>query len=387
MTEEKFDEAIRGLLEGAEETPAPEIWAGIEGAMARKSRMRVIRRAFGYAAAAACLAGVLLLSGRKTDEQAPVLANEVAVAVDNAGEAAVLQQDVAPVAQQIERIERRYAQAADAVVSTETAEDPAVRDEVPTTAETPADQPSNGPETVEPAEKKSPSEVREEREDDWWNRPEPVEKQRRHALLAVNSNITSIASEGGSFSNFGPAHVSSQTGSTASSGLPVPVDNPTYFLPLSFGAQVKIPVSKNWSVGIGADYTYIVTRYASLVNSVFYGDTYTQLHYVGIPVTLSRTLASSDRFGAYASVGGMIDKCVSSRYVFGSNVLRRSVDGFQYSVMAGLGVEYWLVDNLGLYLDPSVVYYFGNEAHPQPLSIRTAEPLQVRFEAGLRFKF
>lgn len=158
-------------------------------------------------------------------------------------------------------------------------------------------------------------------------------------------------------------------------------------MPLSFGAQLKLPLTKSFSFGIGADYTYIVTRYASLVNSVYFGDTYTQLHYVGIPVNLYWNLLDSDKFGAYASVGGMIDKCISSRYVWGSNVLRKSVDGFQYSVMAGVGVEYWLVDNLGLYLDPSVVYYFGNETHPQPLSIRTAEPLQVRFEAGLRFRF
>lgn len=385
MTEEKFDEAIKGLLENAEEMPAPEIWAGIEGALARKSRVRVIRRAFGYAAAAAaCLVGGLLLFDKRGEDVLTGLPQEATAVVASMPEASVPQEDIAPVSQQIERLERHYAQAVKQAEAVKPAEEPAPQ--VKTTT-APAEEPAVEPQISEPKETKQLSKVAEEKVDDWWNRPEPAEKQRRHALLAVNSNITSIASEGGAFSNFGPAHVSSQTGSTAHQELPVPVDQPTYYMPLSFGAQLKLPLTERFSLGIGADYTYIVTRYASLVNSVYFADTYTQLHYVGIPVTLNWNLFDSGRFGSYATAGGMIDKCVASRYVYGSNVLRKSVDGFQYSVMAGFGLEYWLVDNMGLYLDPSVVYYFGNEAHPQPLSIRTAEPLQIRFEAGLRFRF
>ena len=63
------------------------------------------------------------------------------------------------------------------------------------------------------------------------------------------------------------------------SGLPVPVEEPYYYLPLSLGVQLKLPVSRLLSFGVGVDYSYLVSRYASLVNGVLYNDTYSQLHY------------------------------------------------------------------------------------------------------------
>ena len=54
----------------------------------------------------------------------------------------------------------------------------------------------------------------------------------------------------------------------------------------------------------------------------------------------------------------------------------------QFSVGAGVGVEFRLSGKLGLYLDPGVRYYFPNS---QPKSIRTDKPFMFNFDAGLRF--
>ena len=78
-----------------------------------------------------------------------------------------------------------------------------------------------------------------------------------------------------------------------------------------------------------------------------------------------------------------MEKCIYQRYVFGSNTLHEKVGGLQWSARIGLGAEYWMAPRLGLYFDPSLVYFFDNG---QPLSIRTQQPLQARFEIGLRFK-
>ena len=85
----------------------------------------------------------------------------------------------------------------------------------------------------------------------------------------------------------------------------------------------------------------------------------------------------------YASVGGMAEKCVAQRYIYTGGTGHDKVSGLQWSASAGLGVEYWFIPRLGIYFDPSLVYFFDNS---QPLSIRTQQPLQANFEVGLRFK-
>jgi hypothetical protein len=55
----------------------------------------------------------------------------------------------------------------------------------------------------------------------------------------------------------------------------------------------------------------------------------------------------------------------------------------QLSADLGMGVEFMLGRHLGIYLDPSIRYFFDNN---QPKSIRTAQPLMFGFEMGLRAK-
>ena len=58
------------------------------------------------------------------------------------------------------------------------------------------------------------------------------------------------------------------------------------------------------------------------------------------------------------------------------------VKSVQLSTNIGIGVEFMLGRYVGLYIDPSLRYYFRNG---QPKSIRTAQPLMLGFEMGFRF--
>ena len=58
-----------------------------------------------------------------------------------------------------------------------------------------------------------------------------------------------------------------------------------------------------------------------------------------------------------------------------------SVSGVQLSAAIGFGVEFKIARYLGLYIDPSLRYYFDCK---QPMSIRTQQPLMMSFEIGLR---
>ena len=85
----------------------------------------------------------------------------------------------------------------------------------------------------------------------------------------------------------------------------------------------------------------------------------------------------------YAYAGASVEKCVADNYNVLSTFIRHKekVPGVQLSANAGIGVEFMLGKHLGLYIDPSVRYYFDCD---QPKSIRTVQPLMLGFEMGLR---
>ena len=83
-----------------------------------------------------------------------------------------------------------------------------------------------------------------------------------------------------------------------------------------------------------------------------------------------------------------MEKAIVSHYripdASGNIDFREKVPGVQWSAAAGLGIEFHLSPLVGLYVDPSLRYYFPGD---QPVSIRTQQPLMMGLEAGLRFDF
>ena len=166
----------------------------------------------------------------------------------------------------------------------------------------------------------------------------------------------------------------------------------TYGIPLSFGVGTKIGFNSRWSLGVGINYT--------MLNRKFYGD-YTKVedsriesiksdirntqHYVGIPVNAYYNIVENKFVNFYAYAGGAVEKCVSDEYrVMAKDILHKErVAGVQASANIGIGAEFMLGNHLGIYIDPSARYYFNCN---QPKSIRTAQPLMLGFEMGLRVR-
>lgn len=388
--DKEFDDILREKLSGFSEE-VPDIWGGIESGLERKRRWTVVRRvSYAAVAAAACLVGGLFLfrGGEPAGEAAPVQVAEVR-------SSDVKQDEVAPIGQQIENFVK-----SDAVAQAKVASKPVVREEKavsePQAQETatvaqPVAEPATEPQPVQSAQPaKEPADSHYLTQDDlpagFWDEEEPSHKD-THTSLSILSNLSAGASDEALsriYKGNAPMHTASQTGKGSAPSGVVPISNsPSFDMPLAVGVQAKIPVGKGFSAGIGLDMTYLVSQYDALVNSVYHSGVYNQLWYVGVPVNLYYNFIDTPKFGAYASVGGAAEKCVYQRYVFGSEVLSEKVDGIQYSADFGLGLEYWFAPKMGIYVDPSVVYYFDNR---QPLSIRTQQPFQMRFEVGLRFK-
>lgn len=169
-------------------------------------------------------------------------------------------------------------------------------------------------------------------------------------------------------------------------------DESSYGLPLSVGAGVKFRLSPHWSLGIGANYTMLSRRFKGTYTKVGSDGNITVIpesdirnsqHYIGIPVNVYYNIVNKEHLNFYTYLGGSVEKCISDRYdVLGSEIIHREkVNGAQLSANLGIGVEFLLGKHLGLYIDPSLRYYFDNS---QPKSIRTVQPLMMGLEMGLR---
>lgn len=163
------------------------------------------------------------------------------------------------------------------------------------------------------------------------------------------------------------------------------ISNTKFIMPVSIGVQFQMPISKLLSVGLGVNYTMLFSNYDALSRQET-RQTQQTLHYIGVPLNLYTTFMQKDNIRLYAMGGVTLEKGLYAFYRVSENGIRRSsgesIEGMQLSVTGGLGVELAVSNSTGLYFDPSIAYYFDNN---QPVSIRTAQPLQFKFELGFRF--
>lgn len=169
--------------------------------------------------------------------------------------------------------------------------------------------------------------------------------------------------------------------------------NSSYAIPVTFGATVKISFGNNWAIGTGLNYTMLqrtfAGKYTEYLDGVLKHDIESDIrhttHYIGIPVNAYYTFLRGQSIKLYAYAGGTAEKAVSNKFKVLDGPERISYSekakGVQFSAGAGLGVEFNVIDRLGIYVNPGVRYFFDCD---QPVSIRTQQPFMMDFEIGLR---
>ena len=184
---------------------------------------------------------------------------------------------------------------------------------------------------------------------------------------------------------------------SATEGSPVKENEGScnYGIPLSFGLGAKIIFTPRWSLGVGVNFSMLSRTFSGTYTTYAedgaptvtpYSKIRNVQSYVGIPVNAYFSIVKSKAVDFYAYAGGTVEKCVSNRFRMAETdgLYREKVEGFQFSANAGLGVEFIVADMLGIYIDPSIRYYFPDER--QPKSIRTIQPLTLGFEMGFRVR-
>ena len=441
MTDKDFDKRIGDALRGYEEEPPRELFQRIEetlaaaGAAPRK-RQR-IRHAYGYAVAAALLAGVLVtalyLSRPAGITEEAAVRQTAVVLPDGTGDTAVPDTDAgseppqtvsgANTPQPVRAVAKTDGE--DTVPERQTAaagqenapagKDTEARDAPPAVREGDRNG-QRGRSRKRPAYPSPGSAAAELRRntDAYWERAIAREyggaPRRKVAGSVYAGNFGTFA--GNSVTNDPDRAASagmlikqtSDGGMTLQSGLHEengrPVLAPTgpvteevrlqHRMPLNVGLSLSVPLGERLALTTGLNYSYL---YSSSEQSFSAGTAHITraLHYIGVPVGLTYTFYRAGGFGFYVQGGGMVEKGVAWRETQGfadagdsgrESTLRR-IKGVQFSVSAAAGVSYNFNRHIGLYVEPGVGYYFRQK--DQPASYRTVHPTSFSVKVGVRF--
>ncbi|MCI1778744.1 MAG: PorT family protein [Bacteroidales bacterium] len=218
---------------------------------------------------------------------------------------------------------------------------------------------------------------------DWKNNE--IHRKKPAVSVSVMSNMMQGNSHSSSAENM--ILTMGSRGSGVTPGAPVieSTSDIKYFIPISLGVQAQVKLNSFLSVGIGLDYSVLVSKYDGLINKEPYKIRQT-LSYLGVPVNAYLFLGKRKSVSFYANAGGSIEKGLRAEYRLKkyTGTVRHehsSIQNFHYSLNAGIGVEYEIIPSLGIFFEPNLVYYINSDVNQ---SIRTDQPLQFNAKVGLR---
>lgn len=165
-----------------------------------------------------------------------------------------------------------------------------------------------------------------------------------------------------------------------------------HHLPIRIGLSVAYALTDRLSISSGLTYTRLSSDIKDASReSKYIGEQ--RLHYVGIPVNVSYKVASSRWISLYGTAGVLAEKCVSGTTDEGhvenntmkyTNTQDISSKPLQMSVNAGVGIQFDFIDNVGIYAEPGLSYYFDDGSALQ--TIYKGKPLNFNLNVGVRFK-
>jgi opacity protein-like surface antigen len=165
--------------------------------------------------------------------------------------------------------------------------------------------------------------------------------------------------------------------------------------PLSGGLGVSYHLTDRWSLNSGVVYTLLRSKgtyYDEIANEVNWKR---NLHYLGVPLTVSYSIAEWNRIHFYITGGGMVEWNVSGKF---KQIVSTSTEELEsvinedvrmktpmWSVNTRAGAAYPLWKFINLYAEAGVCYYFDN--HSEIKTVRSDKPFNVSLQAGIRLGF
>ncbi len=138
-------------------------------------------------------------------------------------------------------------------------------------------------------------------------------------------------------------------------------------LPMSLGLSVYYQLNPRLAFQTGVNYTYLYSEFSTPLYPNIYREQ--KLHYLGVPVGLSWQFWKTSGFSFYLSGSAMLQKCLNEK-------------PWQWSINASAGAEYAITPLVGLFLQPSLGYYFHDGTSFE--HYYKEHPLAPSIEFGLR---
>jgi len=165
-----------------------------------------------------------------------------------------------------------------------------------------------------------------------------------------------------------------------------------YKVPVTFGLSVyrSLGKSKKWGIGTGINYTKLSTELQSGSTSDFIKSDQT-VHYVGIPVQINYNVIQKGRFTGYVTAGALAEKAISgnikTKYIVNDEIKEETTENVnkkpvQFSVNSALGVQFKVVDKIGVYAEPGVGYHFKDNSSLN--TIYKDKPFNFNVKFGIR---
>ena len=151
-------------------------------------------------------------------------------------------------------------------------------------------------------------------------------------------------------------------------------------MPISIGFTASYNVTPRIALASGLVYTLATSSFqhgASMPK-----ETQT-LHYVGIPLNLSYTVWGNSWLRTYIMAGAQADMNVKATLKADGHKSNIDNDRAQFSVTGGAGMQLNVAQQLGVYVEPGVRYYFDNGSAVQ--TIFKEHPTNFSLQVGLRW--
>ena len=149
-----------------------------------------------------------------------------------------------------------------------------------------------------------------------------------------------------------------------------------HHIPLRLGLSLQYQLNDRLALLTGINYTFLKSEFSYPQHQHLNFNQ--ELSYLGIPIGLSWKIWSSKHFNIYLAGGTMLEKCVKAEVSEGDI----DTHPWQCSINAAAGAEYNFTRLFGVYLEPSLGYYFNDGTKLE--HYYKEHPLAPSLQFGLR---
>ncbi len=169
--------------------------------------------------------------------------------------------------------------------------------------------------------------------------------------------------------------------------------NVKYDFPLTYSAMFRYKINDRWGVNAGLNFTQYSSEWESGTEHDYYVSQQ-KAYFIGVPANVSFTIFDSRYFSLYALAGGSVEKSVggnikntvvSNKNKLETPSIKEGLEShpWQFSLNAGVGLQFNINKNYGIFAEPQVAKFFDNG----DLNLRKQDKAEFRLNIGLRFSY